>query len=74
MASNLSTKSFTKSKKIDLGGIIIAVPTPFQEDEQQSVDYNKLKENIAKWETIPLTGKIIIYFSRIVTYVYLYLD
>ncbi|XP_065222024.1 4-hydroxy-2-oxoglutarate aldolase, mitochondrial-like [Planococcus citri] len=49
--SNVAT-----SNKINLIGIIIPVPTPFHENEHQSVDFDKLKKNIDKWETIPITG------------------
>lgn len=45
--------------KLDLRGIIVAIATPFQNNPQQSVDYDKLKENVAQWENIPFSGNVI---------------
>lgn len=42
--------------KLNLRGIIVAIATPFQNNPQQSVDYDKLKENVAQWEKIPFSG------------------
>lgn len=39
---------------LDLGGIIAAVPTPFNEDGD--VDYEALAANVERWERIPLRG------------------
>lgn len=38
---------------MDLRGVIIPVPTPFENNEKQTVDYDKLRQNIRKWEQIP---------------------
>ncbi|XP_065223408.1 4-hydroxy-2-oxoglutarate aldolase, mitochondrial-like [Planococcus citri] len=53
-----STVMSSKSckSKINLSGVIVAIATPFQENVQQSVDYDKLKKNVAIWEKIPLAG------------------
>lgn len=42
--------------KLDLRGIIVAIATPFQNNPQQAVNYDKLKENVAQWEKIPFAG------------------
>ncbi|KAK7584306.1 hypothetical protein V9T40_005269 [Parthenolecanium corni] len=39
--------------RMDLRGVIIPVPTPFENNEKQTVDYDKLRQNIRKWEQIP---------------------
>lgn len=39
---------------LDLSGVFSAIPTPFREDEE--IDFEKLKFNVTKWETIPLKG------------------
>lgn len=51
-----------KKSKLNLSGIIAAISTPFQENAEQSVDYHKLTENVAKWEKIPFAGKQIAEF------------
>lgn len=48
--------------KINLSGVIVAISTPFQENQEQSVDYDKLKENVAKWEKIPFAGNMYLKF------------
>ncbi|XP_037027357.1 4-hydroxy-2-oxoglutarate aldolase, mitochondrial-like [Bradysia coprophila] len=42
--------------KLNLSGIIVAIATPFQNNPQQSVNYDKLTENVAQWEKIPFAG------------------
>ncbi|KAJ6646575.1 4-hydroxy-2-oxoglutarate aldolase, mitochondrial, partial [Pseudolycoriella hygida] len=42
--------------KLNLRGICVAIATPFQNNPEQSVNYDKLKENVAKWEKIPFAG------------------
>ena len=41
---------------MDLSGIFPPIPTPFNQDEE--IDYVKLKENVQKWNEIPFKGKI----------------
>lgn len=53
----MATRTISKSK-LNLSGIIVAIATPFQNTSHQSVDYEKLKENVAKWEKIPFAGKV----------------
>lgn len=62
--SNPPTKT---DSKMDLSGIIIPIPTPFQETQQQSIDFDKLKKNIGKWEKIPIRGKLNISVSELNT-------
>lgn len=53
--STVPSKTFTRGK-IDLNGIFLPIPTPFQENQQQRVDYEKLKENLLKWEKSAFKG------------------
>lgn len=45
------------AKRLDLSGIFPPIPTPFNEDE--SIAYDKLKENLSKWERYPFTGYVV---------------
>ncbi len=56
---NQRKMSGTSAKKVglDLSGIYPPIPTPFQENED--VDYEKLKVNLDKWNKIPFAGKMI---------------
>lgn len=39
---------------MDLSGIFPPITTPFNEEEQ--IDYDKLRENLEKWNEIPFKG------------------
>lgn len=50
-----SAMTFSSSTQpLDLTGVFSAIPTPFREDEE--IDFEKLKVNVAKWEKVPLKG------------------
>lgn len=47
--------SWTKVlNKMDISGIFPPIPTPF--NEKEDIDYEKLKENVEKWNEIPFKG------------------
>lgn len=48
--------TFTKNV-VDLDGIIVALNIPFAENEEQSVDYEKLRGNVLKYQKWALKGK-----------------
>ncbi|KAH3789674.1 hypothetical protein DPMN_167860 [Dreissena polymorpha] len=43
--------------QLDISGIYPPIATPFNSDE--SIAYDKLQENIAKWNKIPLRGYVV---------------
>lgn len=40
--------------RLDVSGIFPPIPTPFKENED--IDYEKLKENLDKWNKVPFAG------------------
>lgn len=52
------SKKSTKDR-IDLNGVFVPVPTPFHENERQTLYYEKLGENISKWEKTALKGLLL---------------
>lgn len=41
---------------MDLSGIYPPIPTPFNESEE--IDYDKLKDNVKKWNEISFKGTL----------------
>ena len=51
-------KGMSSSKSnLDLSGIYPPIPTSFNENED--IDFEKLKSNLAKWNKMPFAGKVI---------------
>ena len=48
----------TSSAVLDLTGIFPPIVTPFQRNEQEEIDFGKLKENFGRWNKIPFKGMI----------------
>lgn len=60
--------STTRSSSLDLSGIFPPIVTPFEDNEE--VNYDKLKENFSKWNEIPFRGKRAFILSFMVFKVY----
>lgn len=50
--ANMTT---SRNFSLDLGGIYPPIATPFNKDE--SIAYDKLADNMRKWNSIPFKGK-----------------
>lgn len=55
---SVSRLSSTSSGRLDVSGIYPPIATPFNKDE--SIAFDKLTENMQKWNKIPFGGKVTI--------------
>nr|CAD7401843.1 unnamed protein product [Timema cristinae] len=57
VTSGIKRLSYSTGRTLDLSGIFPPIATPFLEDE--SIAYDKLEENIKKWNKIPFKGYVV---------------